>query len=691
MNGPKKRNNQGSTIVVVLIAVAFLTILGSILLFTTYTGYQMKMTDRHGKQNFYDAETAMNEIRTGIQQVTSDAISEAYTRVLVDYNTAVDTTDAFKTYFKDALFDWTDSENQPLLSYGGPLSGDSYDPSVLAGFLSRPGDVTLQAEGPVIANDAMISLKKLTLTYTENGYSTTVSTDICINMPEFTYTLSELVLSAVPDFTVIARNTLTQGTGVLTVDGNAYAGQIRVSGTGTVMHVGVADNFICRSGLTVADGAGFTVQSSSSLWSRSIDLSGGSGSSVELSGDSYIADDLTFSGSNARATLSGRYFGFGNSDSDPDESSSVIINGHGSSLDFTGLRNLMLAGNSFINTSLSGSSNSLAQSNDSILMGESLSVKSNQLAYLVPSKCIGSGYSNPALISGDVPDADTLKGYVNLDYVLWGGQTLGDYIDDIQLVYYPLSATSQMLVYFYMKFDTPARANEYFSDYFTYNKEEIQQYLGIYSDQILLSHTAPRSVSGNLTTYEDDQASLLNASLLVSDSTCARLHTMFDNLCATLSSNLSGDPAHPERSVYEYIVNEDAVAQALATSSSLSFRNAGGREVGIIINGNATLSTLNPDLKIIIATGDITVNRTDFRGLVIAGGNIYLQQNCNADHAGVSDALQATCDLIGDDGEPLSLLDFLKISTQGTGSTASTAAINWDMEKLVTYDNWTKN
>lgn len=679
----KVHNNKGSAIIVVLIAVAFLTILGSLLLFTTSTGYLMKITERRGKQNFYSAETAMNEIRLGVQQVASDAITKAYTHVLVEYNTAADTEDIFKNYFKQALYDWRSSDGGRLLIPGGTLGTDSYDPSVLKDFLSAPDGVVLRADGPALAANDRISLRKLSLTYTKDGYSTTISTDIRINMPEFSYTLSELILSAVPDFTLVARGTLRQEQGGsmpgIIVDGNAYAGSILVSGQNNTMNVGVADNFICRGNLTVENGAKFVNKSSSALWCRTVDLNGPK-SVIELAGDTYFADDLTLNGSESAAVLSGRCFGFGNSETDPNHSSSIIINGHDTTLDLTGLRNLMLAGNSFIGAPVQGGD---------VLMGESLSVKSNQLAYLIPSGCIGT--SNPSLYPiTSVPDADTLKACVNRNYELWNGRTLGSYISDVQLVFYPIPAANQMLVYYYMKFDTAALADAYFSDYFTFRKEEIEQYLGVYSQRIAVSRTAPRSVSGSLTAYENGLASLLDASLLVSDSTCARLNTMFANFCATLSPNIGGDPNHPDASVYEYIVNEEEVNKL---NQYTYFKNNAGQVVGIIIknNGNTNLSSLDPNVKVVISTGSITIDRTGFKGLVIAGGDINLQQNCEADHLGVSEAFQATCDLPDVNSEPLSMLDFLQISTQSTGAATGTASVNWDMEQLVTYGNWTKN
>ena len=101
----RKINNEGSTIITVLVAMALVSVLGVILLFTSYTGFQMKVTERQSKRNFYEAETAMNEIRAGIQLAVSDAIASANTKVLQNYNSsATDAANAFKDYFEQALF-----------------------------------------------------------------------------------------------------------------------------------------------------------------------------------------------------------------------------------------------------------------------------------------------------------------------------------------------------------------------------------------------------------------------------------------------------------------------------------------------------------------------------------------------------------------------------------------------------------
>ena len=73
----------------------------------------MKVTDLKGKDSFYTAERALEEIRTeGLQEDVGEAMSTAYTKVLEDYHKDSNTQDAtmdaqrqsrFETFFLDEL------------------------------------------------------------------------------------------------------------------------------------------------------------------------------------------------------------------------------------------------------------------------------------------------------------------------------------------------------------------------------------------------------------------------------------------------------------------------------------------------------------------------------------------------------------------------------------------------------------
>ena len=85
-NNRKKQHNKGFSLFTVLIAVSFVGILGLLVLYIALSNFNMKITDLKGKDSFYTAERAIEEIRTGLQQDVGDAMSKAYTQVLETYN-----------------------------------------------------------------------------------------------------------------------------------------------------------------------------------------------------------------------------------------------------------------------------------------------------------------------------------------------------------------------------------------------------------------------------------------------------------------------------------------------------------------------------------------------------------------------------------------------------------------------------
>ena len=81
-----KLNNAGSTLVSVIVVVTFLTILATTILYLSGANFIMKSTDRYTKENFYDTETALEEIKTGLALVCSEAAKDAYVDTMVSYS-----------------------------------------------------------------------------------------------------------------------------------------------------------------------------------------------------------------------------------------------------------------------------------------------------------------------------------------------------------------------------------------------------------------------------------------------------------------------------------------------------------------------------------------------------------------------------------------------------------------------------
>ena len=74
----KKRGlgDRGSAMVMVIVIIAFVAILASVLMFLSFSGYQMRAADRRTKDNFYTAETVLDEINVGLQGEISDALAK---------------------------------------------------------------------------------------------------------------------------------------------------------------------------------------------------------------------------------------------------------------------------------------------------------------------------------------------------------------------------------------------------------------------------------------------------------------------------------------------------------------------------------------------------------------------------------------------------------------------------------------
>ena len=140
------------------------------------------------------------------------------------------------------------------------------------------------------------------------------------------------------------------------------------------------------------------------MWAKGLNTN--SSELVSLTGSTYFADDLTISGRNNNVTLAGNYYGYGSTESaqsddckfkdsyvgaSPAElNSAITINGKNTTLDLSGVQKLMLAGKNYIATSMiSAVSMNIVNSTD-IMMGESLTVKATQLAYLAPTEILGN-------------------------------------------------------------------------------------------------------------------------------------------------------------------------------------------------------------------------------------------------------------------------------------------------------------
>lgn len=685
------RGNSGSGIVLVLVCMLCVSILGVMVMYLSYTGLLLKVTERQSKANFYDASTAMDEIRAGVQKAASDSIAVAYKEMLVHYSDAAyssNMTARFQEAFREQMKSWQTTVNSGtvnLLSFANGANTGTYNADVLTSFVtSASATVTSTSNSSASYNAATnaLVLKGVRVTYTDTkNYTTSVTSDITIGMPDFTYVISSYSVSGLPSFALIAGNTLTDG-GIKapTIDGSAYAGQITTSQTGIQPITLKNGTVISRGDISVngtsvndASPLRLVTENSVSLWAKRINV--GANSAVNLAGSTYVLDDLDLA-YRAKATLSGSYYGFGNDEKDATKSSSILVNGTGTTLDMYGLSRLMLAGHSFV-----WDDKNLDLGTAEIMMGESVSVRGNQMAYLAPKSALTNNGSavtgNPLIYSS----SDTLNVALKGD-----SELISKYGASLKTIHknYP-GANGQRIAYFFLQFDTPAHANAYFSDYFSSNSSRINDYINDYTT--LTSATGTTQAAGYTIVSSKDTNGKTTYSLGTVPSAAlgtgaAQMQSTFGQLTRTLfaSSSITDDATTP----YTYFVDTTKINSALP-SGRTEF-TTDGKTLGIICRGDYTIDGDIPDtVRVVIATGNVTVAR-DFSGLIIAGGNITLNASVSASSE-TSTAFGAAATI---NGTAYTLGDFLLHGATNTDSAGGSNS-GWNLDALITYRNWKKD
>ena len=525
----KRQQNQGFSLFTVLIAVSFVGILGLLVLYIALSNFNMKITDLKGKDSFYTAERALEEIRTGLQEDVGNAMSKAYTQVLESYNVENRSQDSsmdrqrqseFQDCFitelmrtlrvsktEDNIYNMERLRRYVDLKYDG--SKESLIITNPAG--SAPLMKAVKNVGKNTENNGVL-LKNLKVIYVdEKGRAAIICTDIRLLVPEVQFptpsTLPDLMnMIVVADKGIVCEGTESTPT---SINGSIYAGNLPSALAadsetsikvipGASLNVESGDKVVCKGEISVGLNSTFTSAESVNLWARG--LNADSVQNVSLSGSTYFADDLTVTGKNNNVKISGNYYGYGSYESATSDdcvakdqyeksgltgaalSSAIVINGKNTTLDLSDTQKLMIAGRNYIASS-KVKANNRSNTND-VATGESLTVKGTQLAYLVPKEVLGAS-GNPLTYDAYLALLNGAKDIsVNWDAAVeaWGGRTLRDIGVDsekpVQTVFY-----NDGFVYFYLNFTDAQKSADFMQMYYQNNptvKADMDKYLSFY-------------------------------------------------------------------------------------------------------------------------------------------------------------------------------------------------------------------
>lgn len=786
----RKRRNSGSSIVIVIIAMAMIGILATTLLWMSYVNYKIKVNDIRNKNSFYSAETVMEQIVAGLQKETSDSVAVAYQEVLSNWETLENETNRYSTFasmYLDTLVKHLRDSEKGDGYYGRDILEGYVDTTIWKNVNQTAWDNGTDeadaAKAPVmeLVNGSSLILRNVFVSYTEGDRLSIVSTDLCLDVPEIVFTQSGSI-DDLYDYLLIGNQgiSLTKGSGQVTGDGSIYAGIDETTAKGGIV-INPASSLAINNGRyviskgeidVVGPGAGFIVrdarETGSSVYAKSLDLQSGM---ISLDSKTYIANDLTLSGNGSKATLTKEYYGYGTSvatglegsPTDQENSSAIIINGQNSTVDMSGVNTLMLAGRAYIGTNTTKKEldqNTAAAVEDAgkknekaVLMGESITVKGGQIAYLVPTECLGV-YNGETLIGQNPLTQDQAvkmqaykdqygKEFREVDFTRpvsrLGGESLAsfgvadmDHIRKVSTQYVGGGTESKSLTYYYLVMDADYAA-KYYQTYYKQdnNKETIDNYFKKYATGGILlgdytSEQNSYTILGNALVSDvlsQSGVSLLaskeNATSAMTPAEAAQKSADIANVYKGLTTNLSEDGASAStfQNVFESVIKKEITTKQEdgsekkepiqeylvdnGTGGTMEFTTEDGLK-GIITTGNYTLSSATggaSNIRLIVSLGDIVIDR-NFTGLAIAKGTITID---GATHNGAASlkrnkmelykVLNATTGVEGDTITPMAFFVNGETSLADGVQEASTddaGNLNIDYTEIVRYMNWEK-
>lgn len=747
-----RRKNAGSAIILVIISLAFVGILGTALMWMTLAGYRMKATDRQTKESFYSAETVLEQLVTGLQVELSDAVAKSYNEVMQNYsNWEEDKRNSkFQTrcifYLRDSICSVADTGKYDLnylMKYMDTATGVVYgEPSALnssdwgKGVIScqtAPGSGSFDSVGKLAipANGNFIVLEGLHLEYIDaNGFKSIIDTDIRVEIPEVQFSET----AALPDlfnFSIIADEALVTDVGSkVIVEGNVYAGEGGVTLSGLNNTFDNADYFITRGDITVGEetlsGSKLAIGHDGQVripgvWAKGIVLN--KGTDTVLYADSHVADDLTLNGLNTNVKLAGNYFGWGNSTTQPDMSSAIMVNGIYNSIDMSQLDSLVLAGNAYISPQL------LEEETEdiSVMMGESIAVKGDQLAYLIPEECIGVLNGETVVGKNPMPQKDYEK--MQNDYILsdaagfkevsfdkliqsYGGTiSLSSYSNgEFRKVFSPVNG--ETMVYYYLVM-TDTNANRFFEDYYGVesNQNRVDTFFNLYAKGGIHTGELTQIVTrGNYLSSVDSvtESGLPTQELTVNPAKHAEVEALsaqveymgkvYSALTAKLIDNyFKVTVQEMGQTVYENTV-DDAALLAYVGGSRRVFTAPGNLKAVVTGESEYTYDGSDNQIKLILARNNVKI-QGDFEGIIIAGGTVTIDGDVSvtsAENAGIMSDMAVILQTAyggGDDTRPIDL--FVGGSGYVLAGTVITPGSGAAMDKIplsenVVYQNWVK-
>lgn len=678
-----KKDIRGAALIYVLVAIAIIVILGAATTTTAYMNLKATQIREQADNNFYNADAVMNSIVNGLETDISKAYEYAYAQTIVKMN-AMDDMNAVKTMFNN---EFKDKLQSLLNDEDGYVDGALYSPTVIAKYVQTvfPRNIkyTVSAangKNYLDKHENGVTIKNLHVTYEEDsGYFDEIITDIEITIPQFD---PEKVPDKTLDFNafVFQKGMEVKPNNGININGNTYihGGDYKEEtnnsialGTGSYAKITMPEEAVLAGNTTTEENSKFVIGTEGTDATKSViyaeNFNFGRYSDANLAGIIYVLDDLEVNGAYADVSLEGEYYGYSKSNKNASESSSININGANSKLDIEKLDYLVLAGSSYISATKHDSGN-IGINNTDLQTGEAISVKSNQIAYLVDDKEFSqsnnaSAYvvknftSNPmsyaqyeAMIKENGGKEATLNAIANKPLSYGNGKSYRDYGANVVAIF---SNTNGGTVYFYLNFENASDASEYFRTVYRGNSllsQRLRAYAAQYISNLKINPDSEILVNQN---YIDQSISLYSSDKIFQDGLgYSQKHIpneeAMNGILNKIKDNYFGDEANghigkKNEITFNSLINYDKMVEFISKATAAeSYTDKNTENKVTPIENGVIMSGTTKDVAVIVDNDGITYNEDGSetydeskdkpyvvsqpgRGLIVATGDVELQ------------------------------------------------------------------
>lgn len=178
-----KLNHSGAALVTVIVVIAFISVLVTVILYASGMNYYMKATDMNIKESFYDAETALEEVKAALVKQTAEAFKEAYTDTLVNYASS-GSGSAREAMFKEN-FVKTFGDNWDAAVSGAGGTQEDYLKTLVES--EYQGGLSISGTLEKHEDKGYLVLRGISFKYGKDDYITQIETDFLIKAPEISW------------------------------------------------------------------------------------------------------------------------------------------------------------------------------------------------------------------------------------------------------------------------------------------------------------------------------------------------------------------------------------------------------------------------------------------------------------------------------------------------------------------------